>query len=110
MSLCLKVVNDFLHVTMLDMATLIFDAKVCPSSAFTPPDIVDSEANDDNCILMICFQDFLVCWAEMVGWVEFKQDVFWFKSMSLSQLLQFSANSLLDSIPIAATTRIGILQ
>ena len=66
------------------MATLIFDAVVCPSSAFIPADVVDSKADDDNCILMICFQDFPVCWAKMVGWVEFKLDVFWFKTMSPS--------------------------
>ena len=66
------------------MATLIFDAVVCPSSAFIPADVVDSKADDDNCILMIGFQDFPVCWAEMVGWVEFKFDVFWFKTMSPS--------------------------
>ena len=69
---------------MIYMATLIFDAVVCPSSAFIPADVVDSKADDDNCILMICFQDFPVCWAKMVGWVEFKFDVFWFKTMSPS--------------------------
>ena len=95
---------------MMHMATLIFDAVVCPSSAFIPADIVDSEADDDNCILMICFQNFSVCRAEMVGWVEFELDVFWFKSMSLSQLLKFSVDSLLNSIPIATTTCIGVLE
>ena len=95
---------------MMHMAPLIFDAVVCPSSAFIPADVVDSKADDDNCILMICFQDFPVCRAKMVGRVKFKLDVFWFKSMSLSQLFKCLVDSLLNSIAIATSTCIGVLK